>query len=442
MSGTTSFTVKSAALVTIQVTPFNPIVPVGFTTPFQATGICGFHGGRYLTNLVTWTSSDTAVASISTSGNPRGILTPIAKGTTSIQAAYQGVTGTTLVTVTDAKLVSITISPDPIALAVGQTLQLGALGAFDDGSTLDVTSWATWQSSDTGVANVSNAAVTRGQIKGLAAGSAQICRHARRHHRDGRSERQIKTLHSPPSPLSVVARLARSGRVAALFVPLACGGRTADFGDVPGTPVVSGDGDGVGGATGAAGTGGAGGSAGASASGAGAAGTSGATTTGMGGAAAAGGAATAGMGGIGGAGVGGGARAVRRGQRGCAGSLRGLSVGRLRDALERVRGQREVPRARRVRPLVVRHARRWRVRAGLRNEGRRLAGRQGRKRGWQQSRGPAVHGGVPVRRVGLSRHVPGRWRSSGRRRTSGRRRRSSPGGPTGPAEAAEAGRSP
>ena len=31
------------------------------------------------------------------------------------------------VTVTDAKLVSITISPDPIALAVGQTLQLGAL---------------------------------------------------------------------------------------------------------------------------------------------------------------------------------------------------------------------------------------------------------------------------------------------------------------------------
>ncbi len=168
--GTTVVTVSSATLQTIQITPFSPHLPVGFTTYLQATGIFSDNTTQDLSYLVSWSSSDPSVASIGAYGS----LQPNAAGNATVTAFYQGVTGTNAVTVTAATLSSISLTPANANVAVQATKQLSALGTFSDGSSMDVTWYVTWLSDNTQVANVSNAWPYQGQAKGLSAGGCHL----------------------------------------------------------------------------------------------------------------------------------------------------------------------------------------------------------------------------------------------------------------------------
>jgi uncharacterized protein YjdB len=174
VSGTAQLTVTAATLQVIQITPFNPTLPVGFVTRLQATGIYSDNTVQDLTGLATWTSGAPSIADVSTAGGTRGQLSPLAKGSTTITATYQGVTGTDGVQVTDATLQTISINPSNGSLAVGRAEQLTADGTFSDGSHLDVTSYVTWQSSATGVVNVSNAFGSQGRATAFGSGSATL----------------------------------------------------------------------------------------------------------------------------------------------------------------------------------------------------------------------------------------------------------------------------
>ncbi|HKQ70542.1 MAG TPA: Ig-like domain-containing protein [Polyangiaceae bacterium] len=174
ITGTTTLTVTDAKLVTIQVTPFSPKLPVGFVTAFYATGIYSDNTTQDLTLTATWASSAGGVAGVSNSGATKGRVTPIAAGGATITATYQGVLGKSDVTVSQATLQSITIAPAATRIAVQGELQYTATGTFSDASQLDVTQYATWLSSVPGVADVSNAVSTRGLAKGLATGTVTI----------------------------------------------------------------------------------------------------------------------------------------------------------------------------------------------------------------------------------------------------------------------------
>jgi len=77
--------------------------------------------------------------------------------------------------VTAAKLVSITLLPNPAgSIAKGTTLQLTATGFFDDGKTQDLTDTATWASSMTTVATISNDPISNGLATGRAEGTTNI----------------------------------------------------------------------------------------------------------------------------------------------------------------------------------------------------------------------------------------------------------------------------
>jgi hypothetical protein len=67
-------------------------------------------------------------------------------------------------------LSSITLTPSTVTLTAGQTQQLTATTHYSDGSTKDVTSTATWVSSDTTIATVSGA----GLVTSLVAGQVTI----------------------------------------------------------------------------------------------------------------------------------------------------------------------------------------------------------------------------------------------------------------------------
>src|SRR5208282_680712 len=101
-----------------------------------------------ITAQVTWSSS-TANATVA-----GGLITAVSAGTPTISAALSGITGSTSVTVTAKALTTITLtgtqgSTTPIApptLAAGTTLQVYATGTYNDGSTQDITTQASWVS--------------------------------------------------------------------------------------------------------------------------------------------------------------------------------------------------------------------------------------------------------------------------------------------------------
>ena len=86
-------------------------------------------------------------------------------------------------------LQSISISPSNATLSIGAKLQYTATGHYSDGSTQNLTTSATWSSTNTGVATVSNTAGSQGVATGVATGSTTITATAQGHQREHGSQR-------------------------------------------------------------------------------------------------------------------------------------------------------------------------------------------------------------------------------------------------------------
>ncbi len=181
-SDTTTITCTNPTLASLQVTPFSASIVVGQQTLFRATAVYSDSSTRDVTNESTWTSSSPAVADITTGGGPggtRGLATGLAPGMTTISATHMGVSAKAELTVSDAMLLSIQVTPASLSLKVGQQAQYQAVGLYSDGSNRNITFLATWTSSAPSIADVSNAAGgpgggTKGQATALAAGPATI----------------------------------------------------------------------------------------------------------------------------------------------------------------------------------------------------------------------------------------------------------------------------
>ncbi len=87
--------VPSTTLQTLVITPANPSIVAGSSQPFTATGTYSDGTTQNLTSQVTWTSSNSSVATI----NASGIASGLAGGTSSIKAALSSVSGSTTLTV-------------------------------------------------------------------------------------------------------------------------------------------------------------------------------------------------------------------------------------------------------------------------------------------------------------------------------------------------------
>src|SRR5713101_2317934 len=166
VSGSTALTVTAATLISMAVAPANPSIPKGATEQFTATGSYTDGSTQNLTNTVTWTSLNPAVATISNSG----LATGLAPGSTTIQAASGSVSGSTALTVTAATLVSMAVAPANPSIPKGATEQFTATGSYTDGSTQNLTNTVTWTSLNPAVATISNS----GLATGLAPGSTTI----------------------------------------------------------------------------------------------------------------------------------------------------------------------------------------------------------------------------------------------------------------------------
>src|SRR5262249_40959681 len=154
-------TLTSASLTSLALTPTTPQAAKGTTVQFTATGTFSDGSTQDVTAQVTWASSQAAVASVSNAAGTQGLATALAAGTTSISARLSGGSASTPMPVTNAPLTSITTPPPSPSLPRGYRRQLRATGTFSDGTTQDLTAQATWTSSSTTVATVSNAVGTK-----------------------------------------------------------------------------------------------------------------------------------------------------------------------------------------------------------------------------------------------------------------------------------------
>lgn len=174
VSSTFNLTVSNATITTVTVTPAAPSISKGLSTQFTASGTftdsTGSTTTQDLTFDATWASTAPTVASVSDAVASKGLVQTLTEGTSTISATFDGVPGSTLLTVTAPALQSIAVSTTNSSVLSLSGATFKATGSYSDGSTADITALATWNSSNTAVATIA----TGGAAKTLAQGTTTI----------------------------------------------------------------------------------------------------------------------------------------------------------------------------------------------------------------------------------------------------------------------------
>ncbi len=187
-SGTAAVTVSSVPVASVAVSPTSASVSVGQTVQLAATPKDA-NGNPLTGRTVTWSSGNTAVATVSASG----LVTGVSAGAATITAASEGQSGSAAITVTSVPVASVAVSPASASVQTGQAVQLTATPKDANGNPLSGRT-IVWTSSNTAAATVN----TSGRVTGVAAGSATITATS-----EGKSGTAAITVTAPPAPAPV-----------------------------------------------------------------------------------------------------------------------------------------------------------------------------------------------------------------------------------------------
>ena len=154
-AGQTDLVVTESSLVSIEVTPVDPDIPLGKTLQFKATGTYSNNFEEDITTTVTWSSSGDEIATISNADGSEGLAASIAVGTTVIRATQGKISDSTTLTITPAEIESILVTPVNVIVSIGSQLSFSATGIKTDESTIPLTSSVDWNSSNPTVAAIS-----------------------------------------------------------------------------------------------------------------------------------------------------------------------------------------------------------------------------------------------------------------------------------------------
>jgi hypothetical protein len=162
-------------LVSVKVTPATALIPVTGTQQYTATGTYNDGSSKDVTASSTWTAVDIAPGGGVATILPSGVATGHVSGQSTITATVVGLgglggkSGSAILTVTNATVMSILVTPATASIAKGSTQPFKAVAIMSDGTTPDVTSGAVWTATDVGVPLISPVASV-GLNTGVAAG--------------------------------------------------------------------------------------------------------------------------------------------------------------------------------------------------------------------------------------------------------------------------------
>jgi hypothetical protein len=162
ISGFAQTTVNVIQLSSISVAPAAPPpqVAAGGTVQLTATGTYSDHSMQNVTGSVSWMSGDPTSATVSSGGLVTCISTASTAKQVLISAVGATATGTVQVTCLAPTLNSVAVTPANPTVVAGGTVQLTATASYSYGSAQNVTSTASWISSNSAVATVSGGLVT------------------------------------------------------------------------------------------------------------------------------------------------------------------------------------------------------------------------------------------------------------------------------------------
>lgn len=163
-SATTNITVKPPAPNAVVITPGQAVVQEAATVQLSASVLDG-QGQVIPGATVSYSSSDPAIATVSSSGMVSGVK----PGRATITATSGGKTGTADVTVTPTPVSRVAVTPAQPAVVVGRSLTLSAQGVSATGQPLTGRT-VSWSSSAPNVADVNGSGV----VTGITAGNAVI----------------------------------------------------------------------------------------------------------------------------------------------------------------------------------------------------------------------------------------------------------------------------
>jgi uncharacterized protein YjdB len=163
-TGSSAITVAAGAVSSVSVSPGSSSIVAGGTQQLSAKLTDG-SGSTVTGQTVTWSSSNSAVVSVSSSG----LATAAHTGSATVTATAGGHSGSATFSVSAGPVSTVTITPASGSVIQGRTLQLAA--SFHDAEGNAVTGGTvTWSSSNKPVAAVS----TSGLVTGVAVGNASI----------------------------------------------------------------------------------------------------------------------------------------------------------------------------------------------------------------------------------------------------------------------------
>jgi uncharacterized protein YjdB len=156
----TNTNVATVAVTGVSISPTTATVGLGSTQQLSAT----LAPANATNQNVTWTSSNTAVATV----NASGLVSAVSAGTTTItvKTVDGNKTATSAITVAAIPVASVSVSPTTASLYAGNTQQLSATIAPANATNKTVT----WSSSNTGIATVNSS----GLVTAVSAGTANI----------------------------------------------------------------------------------------------------------------------------------------------------------------------------------------------------------------------------------------------------------------------------
>ncbi len=163
-SGSAVVTGARVPVSILTIAPQRDTIDVGATRQLSATATDSV-GGLLVGRLVSWSTSNSAIATVSSAG----LISAIAPGTVTVSALSEGITGVSNIVVRLRPVAAIAITPTSSTLPVGNFQQIIATVSDANGNVLNGRT-VSWQSTNPSVATVTGAGV----VAAIAPGNAVI----------------------------------------------------------------------------------------------------------------------------------------------------------------------------------------------------------------------------------------------------------------------------
>ncbi len=163
-SSSNSIDVLAATLTSVKIDSASNVIPNGSTLQATATGSFTDGVDRDISNSMTWQSSNTTIATVSSTG----VISALNEGNVNISVEDQAglIEDTKTFSVVAPLLDTVEIQQSEASILIGDNSNFTATAIFEDGSTLDVTDSTTWSSPNAEIATIDDSGVATGIAEG------------------------------------------------------------------------------------------------------------------------------------------------------------------------------------------------------------------------------------------------------------------------------------